>query len=113
MARRTDDSEQEFEDLSAYSSAGDYKARQRGRRSVTATEVAVTVICALLLILGIVMIYISTVWMEGRTATAVAGDPGEPSAASTVVTGAAPEAVPLEPDAGGRAPLLLEVRGGL
>ncbi len=75
MARRTKNNDQEFEDLSSYSSAREYKRHRQDRRGLLVFKCVAAVLCALLVVAGCVMIYISTDLLEGLTTTTITKDP--------------------------------------
>ncbi len=75
MARNDKRSEQDFEDLSSYSSSHEHK-KPRPKRRMSFGMLVAAVICFLLIVLGGVMIYISTVLLEGLTANSITKDPG-------------------------------------
>ncbi len=77
MSRGKRKGDQEFENLSSYSSATARKRRGWNRRGRTIAIAAAAVVCALLLAAGGVMIYISTVLLEGLTTTSITKDPTE------------------------------------
>lgn len=75
MARRPKENEQEFEDLSSYSSAKDHKKPKKSRKGRLAVQIAAIAVCVLLIIIGGVMIYISTNLLEGLTTKTITKDP--------------------------------------
>lgn len=75
MARRMKENEQEFEDLSSYSSTKEYKKRKKNKRSRTVLKSIGAVLCVLLIVCGGIMIYISTDLLEGLTTTSITKDP--------------------------------------
>lgn len=77
MARRIKDEEQEFEDLSSYSSSKEYKKRRKNKRSRTVLKSIGAVFCVLLILCGTGFVYISTDLLEGLTTTAITKDPLE------------------------------------
>lgn len=77
MAKEKRDGSREFEDLSSYSSAREYKKRPKNRRAVTVAWIAGLTVCLLLLAVGCVMIYVSTDLLEGLTTTDITKDPAE------------------------------------
>lgn len=77
MARGKRKGGQKFENLSSYSSAAARKGRRWNRRGRAIAIAVAAVICVLLLAAGGVMIYISTVLLEGLTTTSITKDPEE------------------------------------
>lgn len=75
MSRKNRQIDQEFEDLSSYSSTGEYQKRRKGKRWLTAAKAVAAVLCVLLVVAGAVMIYISTDLLEGLTTTTITQDP--------------------------------------
>lgn len=77
MARRIKEEEQQFEDLSSYSSEKEYKKRRKNKGSHIVLKSIGAVLCVLLIAFGGVLIYISTDLLEGLTTTSITKDPAE------------------------------------
>ncbi len=75
MAQRTRKGEREFEDLSSYSSAKEPGRQGKKHRRPIVLKIVIAAGCALLLLLGSVMIYTATVLLEGLTTTTITKDP--------------------------------------
>ncbi len=74
MARTGKSGEQDFEDLSSYSSTQEHK-KPKGRWRITPSMITAAVFCVLFIVAGIVMIYVSTALLEGHTGNSVTKDP--------------------------------------
>lgn len=77
MSRRNRESEQKFEDLSSYSSSREYHKRRKTRRGPLAAKIALAVVSVLLILVGSVMIYISTDLLAALTTNNITKDPRE------------------------------------
>ncbi len=77
MPRKGNRDETEFEDLSSYSSTREYQKGRKGRGFFSPARVVILLVCVLLILLGAVMIYISTDILSGLTTTAITKDPAE------------------------------------
>lgn len=77
MPRTTLEEEQEFEDLSSYSSAENQNRKRKPRKGNTAVLVVLAVVSVLLIAAGAVMIYISTNLVQDLSATTITKDPEE------------------------------------
>ncbi|MCH5352492.1 MAG: LCP family protein [Acutalibacter sp.] len=75
MARKRREDEQEFEDLSSYSSTSGYSKQSRPRKGQDVPKIIGIVVCVLLLLIGGIMIYIATDLLEGLTTTSITKDP--------------------------------------
>ncbi len=93
MAKRFNDEENyyepadsEFEDMSSYSSSKEYKKKRKNKRGKTIIKSIVGVLCALFVVAGAAMIYISTNIVSDLTVVPLPKDPGEISAQNSIVT---------------------------
>lgn len=77
MSRKNRESDQEFEDLSSYSSSKEYHKRRKSRRGPMAAKIALAVVSALLIVVGGIMIYISTDLLAALTTNNITKDPQE------------------------------------
>lgn len=75
MARSRRKGRQEFEDLSSYSSVSERPKQKKSHGKISAVKVAVIVVCALLLLVGGILIYIATDLLEGLTTATITKDP--------------------------------------
>ena len=75
MARKRQKAERDFEDLSSYSSTKEYKKRRKNRKGLTLASVTALAVCAVAIVTGCVMMYISTHLSERATTTAITKDP--------------------------------------
>lgn len=75
MARNRQKDEQEFEDLSSYSSASGYSKQNTTRKGPDVPKIIGIMVCVLLLLIGGIMIYIATDLLEGLTTTSITKDP--------------------------------------
>ena len=77
MPQTTQGEEQEFEDLSSYSSAENHNRKRRSKKGNTAVFVVLAAVSVLLIAAGILMIYISTNLVRELSTTAITKDPEE------------------------------------
>lgn len=75
MARSRRKGRQEFEDLSSYSSVSERPKQKKSHGKISAVKVAVIIVCALLLLVGGILIYIATDLLEGLTTATITKDP--------------------------------------
>lgn len=85
MARKKQEQEREFEDLSSYSSTSGYQKGKTRKGSRAALKIVAAVVCALLIIIGAVMIYIATDLLAGLTTTTITKDPEKLGISSTAI----------------------------
>ena len=77
MPQTTQGEEQEFEDLSSYSSAENHNRKRKSKKGNTAVFVVLAAVSVLLIAAGILMIYISTNLVRELSTTAITKDPEE------------------------------------
>lgn len=77
MAHRNRETEQEFEDLSSYSSTKEYHKRRKNKRSRTVLKIIGAFFCLLIIAFGGGMIYIATDLLEDLSTTTITKDPVE------------------------------------
>ena len=75
MARKKREDEQEFEDLSSYSSTGRNSKQNKPRKESNAPKIVGIAVCVLLLLVGGIMIFTATYLLEGLTTTSITKDP--------------------------------------
>ena len=75
MARNRREDEQEFEDLSSYSSTSGYSKQSKPRTGSSVPKIIGIVVCVLFLLAGGVMMYIASYLLEGLTTTSITKDP--------------------------------------
>ena len=75
MARNRQEDEQEFEDLSSYSSTSGHSRQDRPRKGPDVPKIIGIAVCVLLLLIGGIMIYAATYLLEGLTTTSITKDP--------------------------------------
>lgn len=85
MAQKKREDEQEFEDLSSYSSAEGQNRKRKNRKQNTAVLVVIAVISCLLIAAGVLMIYISTSLVQDLTTTTITKDPEELGISATAI----------------------------
>lgn len=77
MPRTTLEEEQEFEDLSSYSSADNHNRKRKSKKGNLAVLIVLAVVSVLLIAAGALMIYISTNLVQDLSTTTITKDPEE------------------------------------
>ena len=75
MARNRREDEQEFEDLSSYSSTSGHSKQSAPRKGPDVPKIIGIAVCVLFLVIGGIMIYAATYLLEGLTTTSITKDP--------------------------------------
>ncbi len=74
MARKNREENQQFEDLSSYSSSREYKKRKKNRRGRAVLRGFAVALCLLFILCGSGLVYVSTDLLDGLTTTTIAKD---------------------------------------
>ena len=78
MARKNREENQQFEDLSSYSSSKEYKKRKKNRRGRAVLRGFAVALCLLFILCGSGLVYVSTDLLDGLTTTTIAKDNEDP-----------------------------------
>ena len=74
MARKSQESYQQFEDVSSYSSSKEYKKRKKNRRGRAVLRGIGVFFCLLFILFGSGLVYVSTGLLSDLTTTSIAKD---------------------------------------